>query len=60
MDELAGTQNRITVARGNYIEAIGNYNRAVQTFPGSMFGQSPKQYYQGSEGNENPPVVNFP
>ena len=60
MDELAGTQNRITVARGNYIEAIGDYNRAVQTFPGNMFGHAPKEYYQGSEGNENPPVVNFP
>ena len=60
MDELAGTQNRITVARGNFIEAIGDYNRAVQTFPGNMFGHASKEYYQGSEGTENPPVVDFP
>ena len=42
-----------------YIEAIGDYNRAVQTFPGSMFGHTKKEYYQGNEGIENPPVVDF-
>ena len=49
-DELAGTQNRITVARGRYIEAIQGYNTAIKTFPGNvfagMFGFVEKEYYK--------------
>jgi LemA protein len=49
-DELAGTQNRITVARGRYIDAIKDYNTAVKMFPGvlfaGMFGFTGKDYYQ--------------
>jgi len=49
-DELSGTQNRITVARGRYIEAIQSYNVAVSRFPSnvlaSMFGFGPKDYYK--------------
>lgn len=49
-DELSGTQNRITVARGRYIEAIQSYNVAVKTFPGNifagMFGFREKEYYK--------------
>lgn len=54
MDELEGTQNRITVARGRYIEKIGDYNKAVQTFPGSLFGFQRRDFYQGS-AFETPP-----
>jgi len=50
MDELTGTQNRIAVSRGRYIESIQSYNTAVRTFPGnffsSMFGFTQKEYYQ--------------
>jgi len=60
MDELAGAQNRIAVARTRYIDAIGAYNTAVQTFPGSLFGFSKREFYQGSVGNENTPIVTFP
>lgn len=49
-DELVGTQNRIAVARGRYIEAIQGYNTAIKMFPAnvfaSMFGFSGKEYYQ--------------
>jgi len=49
-DELTGTQNRIAVARGRYIEAIQSFNTAVKSFPGNvlagMFGFSAKDYYQ--------------
>lgn len=48
-DELSGTQNRITVARGNYISTIQAYNTAVMKFPGNvfakMFGFSSREYY---------------
>ena len=36
-DELAGTENRIAVARGRYNQAVKAYNRAIRQFPGSLF-----------------------
>ena len=49
-DELSGTQNRITVARGRYIESIQAYNIAIKRFPGNifarLFGFSGKDYYK--------------
>ena len=52
-DELAGTQNRITVARGRYIEAIRSFNTAVKRFPGNIFagifGYSERQYYTAEQ-----------
>lgn len=48
-DELSGSQNRITVARGVYIQAIQAYNTATKRFPANlfagMFGFSGKEYY---------------
>lgn len=53
-DELSGTQNRITVARGRYIESIQKYNTATKRFPSNviagMFGFEEKEYYQADEG----------
>jgi LemA protein len=37
-DQLEGTENRIGVARRDYIEAVGAYNRTVETFPGNVIG----------------------
>jgi LemA protein len=41
-DQLEGTENRIAVARRDYIDAVGGYNTSVETFPGNviagMFG----------------------
>lgn len=58
MDELAGSENRIAVARGRFIEATADYNRQVRSFPNNiiagMFGFQPKEYYTGQEGIENP------
>ncbi len=52
IDELAGTQNRITTARGRYIESIQKYNVAVKKFPsniiGNLFGYSSKDYYHAN------------
>lgn len=48
-DELAGTQNRITVARGRYIESVQSYNTATKRFPSriiaGMFGFEERAYY---------------
>ena len=52
-DELTGTQNRISVARGRYIEAIQKYNIDTMRFPAkiiaSMFGFSAQDYYKAEE-----------
>lgn len=37
MAQLEGTENRIAVARGRYIDSVARYNTVVQTFP-SMIG----------------------
>jgi LemA protein len=35
--ELAGTENRIAIARRDYIEAVRNYNTEITTFPGRLW-----------------------
>jgi len=53
-DEMSGTQNRITVARGEYIKAIQSYNIAIMRFPAKlvagMFGFTSKDYYKAEAG----------
>lgn len=53
-DELAGTQNRITVARGKYIEEVKTYNIQTKKFPGvlyaNIYGFEEKEYYKAAEG----------
>jgi LemA protein len=61
--ELAGTENRITVERMRFNEAIQRYNTSVKQFPNSMlagmFGFAPKPYFQSAAGAETPPKVQF-
>ena len=61
MDELAGSQNRISVARQRYIEEITAFNIAVKRFPASifagMFGYSAKEYYSAEAGSMETPDV---
>ncbi|MBS3091141.1 LemA family protein [Candidatus Pacearchaeota archaeon] len=58
-DELSGTQNRITTARGRYIEAIQQYNIAVRRFPSNIlagiFGFTAKDYYQADVASMTTP-----
>ena len=60
-DEMAGTQNRITTARGRYIESIQKYNTATKRFPANvlagMFRFAGKDYYQADAGNLNTPQL---
>ena len=62
-DELAGTENRISVARKNYNEAVQEYNLSIQKFPANiiagMFNFEKKPYFEASEGSEEVPEVNF-
>jgi len=63
--ELAGTENRVAVARNRYIKAVKEYNVAVRTFPNNltamMFGYQPKPNFTVDNEAElaKPPVVDF-
>ncbi|MBD3109067.1 LemA family protein [Bacillus sp. AGMB 02131] len=63
MDELAGTENRIAVARKDYNDAVSTYNRSVKRFPGSIiagvFNFDEKEYFKASEGADQAPTVDF-
>ena len=62
--QLEGTENRITVARRDYIATVQDYNIRVRTFPGILLGQhlygaQPKQTFTATEGAATPPSVKF-
>ncbi|MEB3101493.1 LemA family protein [Ferviditalea candida] len=63
MDELAGTENRIAVARKDYNDAVEQYNVKIRQFPGSlyasMFGFGPKEFFKAAPGSEKAPEVKF-
>lgn len=40
MDELAGTENRIAVARTYYNDGVRDFNTNLRTFPNNMFNES--------------------
>ncbi|MGQ0795520.1 MAG: LemA family protein [Nitrosopumilaceae archaeon] len=40
MDELAGTENRIAVARTYYNDGVRDFNTHLRTFPNNVFNQS--------------------
>lgn len=62
-DELAGTENRISVARQYYNESVRTYNTTVQKFPSSivagMSGYYPLPYFEADESAKEVPVVDF-
>jgi LemA protein len=63
--QLEGTENRITVARNRYIQAVQNYNVTVRSFPGNltamMFGYKPKPNFtvENEAVISKPPSVDF-
>ncbi|PYL02591.1 MAG: LemA family protein [Verrucomicrobia bacterium] len=61
--QLEGTENRISVERGNFNTAVQDYNVAVRTFPtnlfAGMFGFPPRPFFEAQAGTERPPTVNF-
>ena len=62
-NQLEGTENRITVARGRFNEEVQNYNITRGRFPGvliaSLTGFREKPYFKATEGSETPPEVKF-
>lgn len=61
--ELAGTENRISVERMRFNEAVQGYNTSVKRMPTVLFagalGFQPKPYFQSTAGAETPPKVEF-
>jgi LemA protein len=63
-DELAGTENRIAVARQRYNTSLEAYNVDVQQFPNSFFANFKgfhvrSEYFKGNPSNANAPSVDF-
>ncbi|HZV54392.1 MAG TPA: LemA family protein [Rhodocyclaceae bacterium] len=63
--QLEGTENRITVARNRYIQAVKDYNVSVRTFPNSLtamvMGWKTKANFtvEDEKAISTPPVVKF-
>jgi len=63
-DELAGTENRLSVARTRYNEVVRDYNVLVKRFPtnlfAGMFGYHEEPFYQVTPEQREVPGVRFP
>lgn len=61
--QLEGTENRISVERGNFNQAVQSYNIAVRSFPttlfAAMFGFHARPFFNAQPGAERAPTVNF-
>lgn len=61
--QLEGTENRITVERGKFNEAVQGYNVSIKSFPNVFFagglGFKEKPYFTATPGAEAPPKVQF-
>jgi LemA protein len=63
--QLEGTENRIAVARRDYIEAVRLYNTELRTFPGVLWASTffrsnkPMAEFTASENADKPPQVKF-
>jgi LemA protein len=61
--QLEGTENRISVERKKFNEAVQLYNTKIRSFPtlitAKIFGFKEKQYFKSAPGTEKVPDVNF-
>ena len=62
-DQLEGTENRIAVARRDYIDSVKLYNTSIRTFPGNIVasfrGFEPYSQLEVDEKFEEVPKVDF-
>ncbi len=62
-DELAGTENRIAVARKRFNDAVADLNRTLVTFPNNMlagfFGIAQRQFFEAPVETQEAPQVQF-
>ena len=64
--QLEGTENRIAVARRDFIQAVERYNTELRTFPGKIWHSllysdlEPRATFEATTENaEQPPTVDF-
>jgi LemA protein len=63
--QLEGTENRISVARRDYIEGVRVYNTELKTFPGRLWASTlyhsykPMETFTVAEELQKPPAVKF-
>ncbi len=63
--QLEGTENRIAVARKDYVDAVQAYNTELRTFPGSLWRSiaykdaQPMTPFEAKAGSDTPPTVKF-
>ena len=63
--QLEGTENRITIARRDYIEAVRAYNTELKTFPGMLWAaiffrsNKPMAEFTANDEAQKPPQIKF-
>ena len=63
--QLEGTENRITIARRDYIEAVRAYNTELRTWPGIIWAKTiyashkPMETFTATADADKPPNVKF-
>ncbi|MCB0406470.1 MAG: LemA family protein, partial [Bdellovibrionales bacterium] len=62
--QLEGTENRITVARRRYIDAVATYNKKVRYFPTNLtakylLGLEVRETFKTTEAAKEVPKVEF-
>ncbi|BCX80051.1 LemA family protein [Campylobacter sp. 19-13652] len=63
-DQLEGTENRIAIARKDYIDELQGFNTVLRSFPTNLIAKiftqiSPKESFKASENEQNAPQVSF-
>lgn len=62
-DQIEGTENRITVARKNFNDAVQGYNSSIRNFPANItakiFGFKEKGYFEADAASQKAPEVSF-
>jgi LemA protein len=62
-DELAGTENRIAVARGRYNGTVRDFNTKIRVFPTNIvagnLGMTEREYFEITESERAVPQVDF-
>ena len=62
--QIEGTENRITVARNRYIDAVRQFNTTVRSFPTNLtaqylLGLKVRETFSADEAAQKPPQVKF-
>lgn len=62
-EQIEGSENRVSVERKRFIEAVQAYNTKITRFPGNIFarlmGFEPKEYFEASPEAKEAPRINF-